>query len=276
MVDSVSSVSGVQRPATETAAESSTQDTAIGNASSRRDASAAADADFETFLSLLTAQLRNQDPLEPVDSTQFVEQLASFSAVEQQIETNTLLEQLVAAMGEADLESATRWVGRDISAPVETISFSGEPMEFSLPQGANGELDSLVVRNENGAVVFEQAIDANATAITFDGVDPEGEKLADGTYAVELRYVVDGAVTDTRAPLVQATVTQAQLGQNDGVELVLSNGARTTPDAITAIRASAAPTGASASQTADDVADETSVEALAQDALHALAGDIQD
>ena len=53
-----------------------------------------AESDFQTFLELLTAQMRHQDPLEPLDSTQFVAQLAAFSSVEQQIETNSKLDEL--------------------------------------------------------------------------------------------------------------------------------------------------------------------------------------
>ena len=63
---------------------------------------AAAAADFETFLSLLTTQLRNQDPLKPLDSTEFVAQLASFSAVEQQINTNAKLDAITNAPHEAN------------------------------------------------------------------------------------------------------------------------------------------------------------------------------
>ena len=67
--------------------------------------------DFSNFLNLLTAQLRAQDPLSPVDSTQFVEQLASFSTVEQQINTNTKLDQIASQLGGGELDTLAQWIG---------------------------------------------------------------------------------------------------------------------------------------------------------------------
>ena len=68
--------------------------------------SGTAKADFDAFLTMLTAQVRHQDPLAPLDSTQFVEQLATFSAVEQQVETNkhleAIAEMVAAALTEAE------------------------------------------------------------------------------------------------------------------------------------------------------------------------------
>ena len=78
-----------------TATSAATTSTATSSAS--KSSSAVESSDFKSFLSLLTAQLKNQDPLAPLEATQFVEQLASFSSVEQQIETNSLLEELLSS-----------------------------------------------------------------------------------------------------------------------------------------------------------------------------------
>lgn len=71
--------------------------------------------DFETFLTLLTAQMRNQDPLKPMDSTAFVAQLASFSTVEQQIETNAKLDNILSAFSSSSTNQLTEWIGKEVS-----------------------------------------------------------------------------------------------------------------------------------------------------------------
>ncbi|MFD1807768.1 flagellar hook capping FlgD N-terminal domain-containing protein [Gemmobacter lanyuensis] len=70
-------------------------------------------SDFDTFLTLMTTQLQHQDPLKPVDSTEYLSQLASFSTVEQQSYTNNLLETLIASFGGMGLSQAAAWVGRE-------------------------------------------------------------------------------------------------------------------------------------------------------------------
>ncbi|MDJ0822736.1 MAG: flagellar hook capping FlgD N-terminal domain-containing protein, partial [Paracoccaceae bacterium] len=70
-------------------------------------------SDFETFLKMLTAQMQNQDPLNPVDSTDYATQLATFSSVEQQVLTNDLLRDLGASMGGNLMSELGNWVGME-------------------------------------------------------------------------------------------------------------------------------------------------------------------
>ena len=71
-------------------------------------------AEFNSFLQLLTAQLRNQDPLAPLDSTQFVEQLATFSSLEQDVKSNSSLETIAARMNELYAIAASQWIGQTV------------------------------------------------------------------------------------------------------------------------------------------------------------------
>ena len=87
----------------------------------------AASADLESFLTLLTAQLRNQDPLSPLDSTEFIAQLASFSSVEQQIGTNSRLDQIVDQAVNGDIASFANWIGKNGDGNLEGIS------EYKIP-----------------------------------------------------------------------------------------------------------------------------------------------
>jgi flagellar basal-body rod modification protein FlgD len=80
---------------------------------------AKANVDYESFLKLLVAELKNQDPTEPMDSTQYIAQLASFSNVEQGIQTNTKLDDLI-QMGH--LQQAGSIIGRTLTSPEGDVS----------------------------------------------------------------------------------------------------------------------------------------------------------
>ena len=87
-------------------------------------AGAALVSDFETFLQMLTAQARYQDPLEPLDSSQYASQLAQFSMVEQQVLTNDTLVQLTGQTGAANLAALAGWVGMEARAVMPAQSAS--------------------------------------------------------------------------------------------------------------------------------------------------------
>lgn len=91
--------------------------------------------DFQTFLTMLTAQMQNQNPLEPIEASDFAAQLATFSGVEQQVQTNELLASLATQMGLADLAS---WVGRDVLSPAP-VQYNGAPLQACSTRGVAGE-----------------------------------------------------------------------------------------------------------------------------------------
>src|SRR5436190_3965890 len=89
---------------------------------------------FDTFLSLLTTQLKNQDPLSPLDSNQFTQQLVQMTGVEQQINTNDLLKQLVANTS-GGVATAVSLIGKDVKAVSDTANISGGKAQwtYNLP-----------------------------------------------------------------------------------------------------------------------------------------------
>src|SRR5258708_3531997 len=78
-------------------------------------------ADFNNFLTLLTTQLKNQDPLSPMDSTQFTQQLVAFTGVEQQINTNTKLDQLIKLDKSSLMTSAASYIGTEVEATADQV-----------------------------------------------------------------------------------------------------------------------------------------------------------
>ena len=111
-------------------------------------------ASFDSFLKLLTAQLQHQDPLSPMDATQFTSQLVQFSTVEQAVQTNSQLGQLTKLMQAGSLTSALGLVGMKVSyggGQVELGQQGGANIAYSLPQGADKV--TITIRNASGTVV---------------------------------------------------------------------------------------------------------------------------
>ena len=91
-----------------------------------------AKGDFQTFLRMLTAQLKNQDPMNPMEGSDFAVQLATFSGVEQQAQTNKLLTEMTQAMG-GGLGELSVWIGREVRV-AGPVWFGAKPVKLS-PQG---------------------------------------------------------------------------------------------------------------------------------------------
>lgn len=200
--------------------------------SPKKDSAATAASDFKSFLKLLTAQLRNQDPLSPLDSTQFVEQLASFSSVEQQIETNTLLKELTASIGQSGLENATQWIGKEVVTPVSSVHYAGEPLSFSLPPGASGE---VVIRNSSKDVIFRQEIEAGQTSFVWNGQKTDGTTAPIADYKIQVEKKSDTGKTETMPVSTVAKVVEARLVEGS-VYLILESGVLVDPSWVTAVR----------------------------------------
>ena len=215
-------------------------------------ASAAASSDFETFLTLLTAQLRNQDPLSPLDSTQFVEQLASFSAVEQQIETNSLLKDLTSSLSASGLEEASQWIGRVVEIPGGAAYFEGDALTYRIAGSERGAASEAVVSNADGDVIYRETLEPGQEFFSWDGKTDSGEPAPEGSYAVAINYVEGGEVVDTLAPITVSEVTEARYIDSEP-RLILASGLIVEPDSVLAVRA--AETGGGDDGEAQDTED---------------------
>src|SRR6201995_2881854 len=106
---------------------------------------------FDTFLQLLTTQLRNQNPLDPLDTNQFPQQLVEFSGVEQQLKTNDFLSSLVTANSNTVNSNAVGYIGKTVSASgVRSELANGQAQwNFTLPEAASVSVD---IKDANGNV----------------------------------------------------------------------------------------------------------------------------
>jgi len=154
--------------------------------SASESANAALAADFDTFLTLLTTQLQNQDPLSPLDSNQFTEQLVQFSQVEQAIATNENLEDVLALIGDGNTASAVSYLGKDILAEGNAADLANGQATWDYALADPAQSTTITVTDENGKLVLATPGQQAAGQHTFvwDGLDSSGEALPDGVYHI--------------------------------------------------------------------------------------------
>ena len=119
-------------------------------------ASKSLSGDFSTFLTLLTKQLQYQDPLSPLDTNQFTEQLVSFTGVEQSIQQNKNLETLIGLFSTNGLSAATSYLGKPVTAETDTLYLGTDGGSWSYTLGANATDTKLVVTDPRGKIVLRR------------------------------------------------------------------------------------------------------------------------
>jgi flagellar basal-body rod modification protein FlgD len=144
---------------------------------------------FNTFLTLLTTQLQNQDPLSPMDTNQFTQQLVSFSQVEQQINTNSNLQQLIQLQGAGESIAALPLVGQNIEYNSATAPLSNGHANFVYDLPSASTSTALTVVDSNGRVVYTQPgeTDAGSHAFSWNGKTNAGVQLPDGNYTLKIQ-----------------------------------------------------------------------------------------
>lgn len=201
---------------------------------SDRPGASALSSDFQTFLLMLTTQMQNQDPLNPIESQDFAVQLATFSGVEQQVRTNQLLESLAAGIGMSGISQLAGWVGMEVRVDAPA-GFDGSPITLAPDPDPASDAATLVVRDEFGRVVSREALPMGIETIEWAGVGSNGSPLPAGLYTFELESMNRGEITSTRPVEHYAMVNEARRGAN-GIEIVLNGGARIAESAVTALR----------------------------------------
>lgn len=198
-------------------------------------ASDALSSDFETFLRMLTTQMENQDPLNPIESQEFAVQLATFSGVEQQIRTNQLLADLLSGLGASGLAQYAGWVGMEarVTGPAR---FDGAPLTLAPEADPGSDASHLVVRDASGAEVYREALPAGLSTVEWAGMGADGAPLPPGTYAFEIESVRGGEVTGRRPVDHYATVREARIGADGDVEIVLSGGMSVPASEVRGVR----------------------------------------
>ncbi|TFL18957.1 flagellar hook capping FlgD N-terminal domain-containing protein [Jannaschia formosa] len=212
--------------------------TAPAASSAEAKSTAALSSDFDTFLSLLTAQIRNQDPLQPADGTEYAAQLAQFANVEQSVRTNELLAQMSAALGAGSASDVAGWIGLEVrhDGPVTVAPGRTTRLHFDIPEVADRA--ELVALDAAGAEVMRRPLDPDAAHLDWHGGDGKGGQLPDGIYSLQVEAGAGDQALAPRPVRSFARVDEVALTAA-GPELILDGGARIAPDRLDLLRAGA-------------------------------------
>lgn len=191
-------------------------------------------SDFETFLKMLTTQLKNQDPLNPMESSDFAVQLATFSSVEQQVLTNDILTGLSNQFGQMGLAQLATWVGMKARAPLP-VQFDGFPVTLYGQVASTADSARLAVRDQYGTLVQSVSLPVSSEPFVWAGRDAAGQTLPYGVYSFTVESLQEDRVIDSQVPETFGVVQEARVEAGRTI-LVMDGGAQVDADRVTALR----------------------------------------
>lgn len=175
MVDGVSSSTSATGT-TSTSSSSSTGTSSLGK---------------DDFLQLLVTQLENQDPLEPMDNTEFVSQLAQFSSLEGITNLNTTMEGVVSSLSSMEAYASTDLIGKFVKSEGTDLLYSGAAVNFGFSLDSAASTSTVTIKDANGNTVNRMdlgALSSGTYDLTWDGKDSSGNTAAGSyTFAVDAK-----------------------------------------------------------------------------------------
>ena len=168
---------------------------------------------FNTFLTILTTQLKNQDPLSPMDTTKFTDQLVNFTQVEQQVATNSKLDSLLKGQSSNQLTAAVSYIGKEVEAAGDAVFLKDGNGKIGYGLKRSSAKTTITVLDAQGRLVrtLKGSTKAGNHVVKWDGTDDTGRKVADGTYRVSVTAL------DGKGKTMESTSTT--FGKVSGVEI---------------------------------------------------------
>lgn len=188
----------------------------IGTTSSIQQASAPAKSlisnDFNMFLKLLTTQMQNQDPLSPMDSTQYTQQLVQYSQVEQSVQQNGTLKDILSSLSNQNIAQAAGFIGRDAEFNSSVAGLGAKPANWTYTTDRAISSATATISDASGKTVFTGPITLSGTngSYSWDGSLADGSRAANGAYTLTLKAV------DTTGANVATAISST--GTVDGVD----------------------------------------------------------
>lgn len=194
---------------------------------------------FDTFLQLLTTQLRNQNPLDPLDTNQFTQQLVQFTGVEQQLKTNEFLEAMMTSTQTANNSQAVSYVGKIVTASGTKAEMVKSAATWHFAVDTKADIIATV-RDAKGNIVFTKTgpVNKGESVFTWDGIGNDGKQRPDGSYTVSIEARdANGKLVDVATEMT-GEVTGVDFSGSEPVLIV--GGARVNLSAILSVRAKTA------------------------------------
>lgn len=191
-------------------------------------------SDYETFLKMLTAQMMNQDPLNPVDSADYAVQLATFSSVEQQVLTNDLLSAVQAQLNTMSISQLAGWVGMDAQARAPGL-FDGSPVEVSTHPDEIADRVELIVRNSDGVEMYRSPVENGQRTLEWQGISSDGSTVPEGLYSFSTESFSKGLSLGEKEADVYSRIVEARSREGE-ILLVLEGGAVVNSSDVAGLR----------------------------------------
>jgi flagellar basal-body rod modification protein FlgD len=198
----VSGTTALPKSATGSSLSSTTGTTLAGN--------------FQTFLTLLTTQLQNQNPLSPLDTNQFTQQLVQFAGVEQQLKTNDQLTTLVSLQQTAQSTQALTLVGKTAVVDGSTAALTNASATWKLGVATNSTV-KISIANSTGQTVFSGSYAVNAGSnqpFIWNGKGNDGTQWPDGKYKMTATAADSAGNTVAVSTQIQGVVSSVDLTQS--------------------------------------------------------------
>jgi flagellar basal-body rod modification protein FlgD len=147
--------------------------------------------DLDSFLTLLTSQLKNQDPLSPMDSTEFTNQLVQFAQVEQAINSNESLTNLITLSQQNIVTNAVNYIGKTVEASSKQVPLQNGQAKLAYGVAEDAHSVTIVIRDAAGKIVHTEQGEKTKGVhpLTWNGKDSAGVQLPDGAYVVEVTAI---------------------------------------------------------------------------------------
>lgn len=180
----------------------------------------------QDFLTLLVAQLQNQDPLNPDDPTEFTAQLAQFSSLEQLQNLNDSMDNLVTSNANSDKFSTLSTIGKEVAYQSSSFTYSGEPVTigYELDGQASDVTLALQLDGATVALINGEDLSAGTHYLTWDGLTQNGEQAAQGKYKIVLQAKAAEGESVAATSLVRSEVTGVDLEGDYGGTLITKAG----------------------------------------------------
>ena len=207
---------GVTNNTTNTTTNSTTNSSSSNASSATNSSLDQLAGNFNSFLSLLTTQLQNQDPLDPLDTNQFTQQLVEFASVQQQVDMNTNMQTLISLQQTSEASSAMQMIGSNITLNASSSALtSSSPASWNL-SSAGPATGNVTITNSSGTVVYTgtTSLNSGSNAYTWNGTGNTGQTWPAGQYTIAVTATSASGQAVTVTPQVTGTVTGVDLTQN--------------------------------------------------------------
>lgn len=207
---------------------------ATGTSATSTTAKSKISSDFDTFLRMLTVQMQNQDPLNPIDSADYAVQLATFSGVEQQVRTNQLLADLQGKFQQMGIAEMASWIGKEARSDAPVL-YEGTPVTLSPKPAVGANRAVLAVRDASGTLVSREEIPVTDDPYQWLGAGIDGSPLPAGVYSIALESLNGETLISSTAVEHYSRVLEARSG-TAGTTLILEGNIEIAASRVTGLR----------------------------------------